>query len=156
MSAEIMTTEAIERAARAIHEHDDAFFSESWDSLKPREQKFYMEMARSVLRAAFPAINASVPQDHRERALAWLSWADRAASGHPDAPMASSDDDVRTIIDKKLKQSLRYAEGWYAVIGKNGQLLEISRSLEDAHELVRALRSGARAVHVALTDEEAK
>ena len=37
----------------------------------------------------------------RERLDAWVAWGDRMASGHPDAPMASLDHEVRAVIENR-------------------------------------------------------
>jgi hypothetical protein len=42
----------------------------------------------------------------RERLAQWVSWGDRMASGHPDAPMASLDQEVRAVIANRYGMSV--------------------------------------------------
>jgi len=42
----------------------------------------------------------------RERLAQWVSWGDRMASGHPDAPMASLDHEVRAVIANRYGMSV--------------------------------------------------
>jgi hypothetical protein len=42
----------------------------------------------------------------RERLAQWVSWGDRMASGHPDAPMASLDHEVRAVIANRYRMSV--------------------------------------------------
>ena len=42
----------------------------------------------------------------RERLAHWVSWGDRMASGHPDAPMASLDHEVRAVIANRYGMSV--------------------------------------------------
>lgn len=42
----------------------------------------------------------------RKRLDEWVRWGDRMASGHPDAPMASLDHEVRAVIANRYGMSV--------------------------------------------------
>jgi hypothetical protein len=50
----ILTTEAVEAAARALFEHDKATDDPPWETLKDEDRESYHHAARSTLAAAAP------------------------------------------------------------------------------------------------------